>query len=183
MCWHDYLGLELGGLPARNHFDMDKEERLISGAPLIDLIRDVLGQGSSINLIAKGFSMAPFIKDGDVLTLAPLSISAPAFGDVVAFKSSKGNKLAIHRVIKAHKDRYLMKGDSCSEPDGYIPKDDVLGLLSRINRAGKRIAFGLGPEKTLIAFLSARSLLCPLLSLMNRGFTNNSRPGDGFQTI
>ena len=131
---------------------------------MMDLIRAVIGRGSSINLVATGWSMAPFIKHGDILTLSPLPARTPGLGDVVAFKFPQTDKMAIHRVIETHQDRYLLKGDYRSGPDCYILKTDILGIVSRIDRAGSKVSFGIGPGKALISYLSARNILYPLLS-------------------
>ncbi len=141
---------------------LDKEDWPIAPAPLMDLLQAVMGRGTSIELRAKGFSMDPFIKDGDVLTLSPLRTREPRLGEVVAFKLPEAGKISIHRVIHTKADSCLIKGDCCSEPDGFIPKTNILGLVNRIDRAGRRIRFGLGLERALIAFLSRRGMLWPL---------------------
>jgi len=141
---------------------LDKDECMIAQAPLLELIQEVLGRGSCMKLQAKGCSMNPFIKDGDVLTLSPMIAGAPKAGDVVAFKLPEDGKLAIHRVIKTSADLYLIKGDCCSEPDGHIFKKDILGLVCDIKRDGNTTKLGLGPEKILISFLSGNNLLWPL---------------------
>ena len=148
--------------------DTPAEDLRIAGAPMIDLIRDVIGRGASIKVIASGCSMAPFIKDGDILTLSPLPARAPECGDVVAFKFPQTDRMMIHRVIEVHRVRYLVKGDYLSGPDCLIAKSDILGLLSRVERAGSRVRIGIGPGKALISYLSARSVLFPLLSLAYR---------------
>jgi signal peptidase I len=138
---------------------LDNEECMIAQAPLMGLIQEVLGRGSCMKLQAKGYSMNPFIKEGDVLTLSPMIDGAPKVGDVVAFKLPEDGKLAIHRVIKSSADLYLIKGDCCSEPDGYIFEKDILGLVSGIERDGNTTRLGLGPEKILISFLSGKNML------------------------
>jgi hypothetical protein len=151
-------------------FNMNIEERTIATEPLLDMIQSVLGRGSSIQIMAKGRSMTPFIKDSDTLILLPAPAGSPGLGDVVAFKSTQDNKLAIHRVVKKLHNGYWIKGDSCSEPDGFIPQKDILGVVNRIERAGRRIKFGFGPERFLIAFLSARNILFPFVSYFYKGF-------------
>jgi len=136
--------------------DTPAEDLRIAGAPMIDLIRDVIGRGASIKVIASGCSMAP------------LPARAPECGDVVAFKFPQTDRMMIHRVIEVHRVRYLVKGDYLSGPDCLIAKSDILGLLSRVERAGSRVRIGIGPGKALISYLSARSVLFPLLSLAYR---------------
>jgi hypothetical protein len=162
---------------------LDKEERFIDGISLINLIQTALGRGASLPLQAKGCSMAPFIKDGDVLTLSPLPFHEPGFGDVIACKLPQGNKLVIHRVVKSHKDYCLIRGDYCSEPDGWIPKRNILGVVSRLDRDRNRVTFGIGPAKALIALLSATNLLYPFLSFLYRRLSRNCQQTSGYLAI
>ena len=150
-------------------FNPEKEEGLaLEGFPLIDLIQNVVSRGSSLRLRAKGCSMAPFIKDGDVLTLSPPVIRSLGIGDVVAFSFPQSGRLIIHRVIRAFGGDFLIRGDYCAEPDGVIPKQDILAVVSRVERNGRKVSLGLGTERAIIAFLSARAALFPLLSFLYR---------------
>jgi signal peptidase I len=127
-----------------------------------ELMTAVLDKGAPFRFRAAGFSMAPFIRDGDVITIAP----APArirFGEVVAFEDSPGGKLAVHRVVRISGDGYLTKGDNAAEPDARVPRPGVLGLVVRVEHRGKRVRFGLGIERAAIAFLSRYGWLIPVV--------------------
>jgi signal peptidase I len=128
----------------------------------------MLGKGMSVSFTAKGFSMAPFIKDGDVLTVVPLEGTSPVSGDVVAFFRPGTEKLTIHRVIGEEGDSYWMRGDNSLQADGFIPKTSILGRVKRVERNGKKVYLGLGLERFLIAFLNRRGLIYPLLSPIRR---------------
>jgi signal peptidase I len=136
-----------------------REECLMAQAPLRELLETVLGRGSCMEIRAKGYSMDPFIRDGDVLAVSPLPSGGLQPGDIIAFKLPAADKLAIHRVIGMSADSCLVRGDCCSEPDGYVLKENILGVVSRIERRGRRIRLGMGPEKALIAFLSSKNIL------------------------
>jgi hypothetical protein len=141
----------------------DDGELVLCGHALIDLLATVLDRGSSVGLKAKGNSMAPFVQNGDVLILSPGGISV---GDVVAFRVAQGDRIAVHRVVRKTGDRYLIRGDCCSEPDGRIAGADMLARVSRVERRGKEVTFGLGPERRILAFLSGRDFLYPILRLL-----------------
>jgi signal peptidase I len=143
-------------------------EMVFTESALLDLIRDLLRERNSVRYTARGFSMAPFIKDGDVLTIAPLNGSRPKRGDVVAFTPGRGSKLIIHRVIGKKGERYIIKGDSLGAVDGLFPEEDLLGKVKRVERRGKDIILGLGPEKFLLALLTRSRLLIPLLRGMQK---------------
>jgi len=129
----------------------------------VELLRAVLGKGVPFRFRAKGFSMHPFIKDGDVVTLSPLSARPPRVGNTVAFLYPESGKLAIHRVVGKAGNSFLIMGDGNPGPDGMIPAKNILGCVRKVERDGKRVYLGLGPERFLIAWLSRRRLLYPLL--------------------
>jgi len=127
------------------------------------LLKDVLGKGWPCRFQAKGHSMSPFIKDGDVVTISPLSGNSPGIGDVVAFIHPQNKRLIIHRVIRKGGDAYLLKGENASEADGLVKKENIFGVVRDVERGGKKAFLGLGPERFLIAFLTRKGLLLPLM--------------------
>jgi len=114
--------------------------------------------------------MSPFIKDGDVVTISPMSNASPGFGDVIAFIHPRTERLIIHRVVGKIGDAFLLKGESALEPDGLIKKENILGLVTKVERKGTRIFLGLGPERFLIALLTRTNLLLPVLRPVWRVF-------------
>ncbi|MDD2751749.1 MAG: S24/S26 family peptidase [Candidatus Omnitrophica bacterium] len=138
------------------------EELFLSGKALAELMLATLEKKAFFRFQVKGFSMSPFIRDGDVVTISPLSCAKSVFGKAVAFIHPCAEKLIIHRVIRDLPGHYLIKGDSLFWPDGFIPKKNLLGFVSKIERNGKKIRLGLGKEQFLIVFLSRERIL-PLL--------------------
>lgn len=109
-------------------------------APLImELIEAVHEKGASFRFPAKGHSMAPAIRDGDVITIAPLVDVVPRRGDVLAFRHPERPQLLVHRVLHTHArdKRYFIKGDNCPIADGWVPAENVLGLITKVERNGK----------------------------------------------
>jgi len=135
----------------------------LSGRALVELLDAVLQKGMDARFQAKGFSMAPFIKNEDVVTLSPLQNSFPGVGDVIAFVLHGTDKLCVHRVVGKEGNLYVTKGDSSSEADESVPIENILGFVRRVERNGKEVFLGLGPERYLIAFLGGRGLLLPLI--------------------
>ena len=143
----------------------------LSGSEVLpELIKEVLSKGVECRLQAKGYSMSPFIKDSDVVTISPIVDSSPGFGDVIAFIHPRAEKLMIHRVVGKIGDAFLLKGESALEPDGLIKKENILGLVTKVERKGKKVFFGLGPERFLIALLTRTNLLLPVLRPVWRVF-------------
>jgi signal peptidase I len=134
----------------------------LSGQLLKELLKSALDKGASFRFRSRGFSMSPFIKDGDVVTVTPLWAATPGLGDVVVFTHPRTGKLVIHRVVGKRPDSYLIKGDNFLEGDGFVPKANILGHVAGVERDGNEVFLSLGLERFLIAFLTRRGLL-PLL--------------------
>ena len=137
---------------------------------LPELVKEVLSKGAECRLQVKGYSMSPFIKDGDMITISPVFGSLPRLGDVIAFIHPKTDKLIIHRVVRKIGDACLVKGENALEPDGLIERNHMIGIITRVERKGKKVFFGLGPERFLIAMLTRKNLLLPILRPVWRVF-------------
>jgi hypothetical protein len=135
----------------------------LSGPGLLEFIEAVLAKGAQFRFRARGFSMHPFIQDGDVITVLPLDGHAPKPGEVVAFCHPQTQKLVVHRVLAAFAEGCVIRGDSASEADGFISLENVLGTVGRVEREGRQVRLGLGPERRLIAWLSRHNLLQPFI--------------------
>ena len=134
---------------------MRKSGLSLSGKALIELMQAVHAKGLPFRFNAGGHSMAPFIKDGDVICISPLASRAPGRGDVVAFIHPETKLLCVHRVQSVNRDRFLIQGDNMPEkPDGMIPREAIVGRVTGVERAGRRVRLGLGPERLLLALLS-----------------------------
>jgi len=136
----------------------DQAQLAMPNAAFAELMTAVLDKGTPFRFQATGFSMTPFIRSGDVITIAP----TPArirFGDVVAFESPSGGKLVVHRVVRVSRDGYIIKGDNSPEADADVPGSRILGRVARVERRGKRVRLGSGIERVAVAFLSRRGWL------------------------
>jgi signal peptidase I len=148
-------------------------------AAFADLMKAVLAKGAPFRFEAGGFSMSPFIRHGDIITIAP-SPSRFRRGEVVAFMSPETGKLTVHRILRLSPRRgYLIKGDNTPAPDGRVVHSVIIGRVIRVEHRGKRVRIGLGPERALIALLSRIGLLPPLVRVLwrlSRLFLRRSRP-------
>lgn len=138
---------------------------MLDGEARADILRATFAKRASLRLQVKGFSMSPFVRNGDVATLAPLSGEEIGIGRVIAFLRVCDKKLVIHRLIRVRQDpeaRYVPKGDNVPSPDDPISRADMLATVEKVERGGRVVSFGLGPERRLIAFLSGMNLFCTL---------------------
>jgi hypothetical protein len=132
----------------------------LSGKALIELMLAVHTKGLPIRFKAGGHSMTPFIRDGDVVLVHPLTSLAPTLGDVVAFIHPETKMLRIHRVLSVSGAGCLIQGDNMAEkPDGLVPGGAILGKVTRLERDGREVRLGLGPERILLALLSRLGML------------------------
>jgi signal peptidase I len=134
-------------------------EHTIANADFAALMESVLSQGKPFRFRSSGFSMSPFIKDGDVITLVnPLGRPLRP-GTVIAFIQPPSGSLAVHRIVVQRDDRYLLKGDNNREFDGWVTPANVIGIVNRVERNGKSVHFGEGQIRWLIVWLSKYNIL------------------------
>ncbi|HNW61079.1 MAG TPA: S24/S26 family peptidase [bacterium] len=145
----------------------DPAPQILPNHGFADLMTAVLEKGKPFRFQAAGASMAPFIRNGDVITIAPV-VGRISIGEVLAFRRPDGGKLAVHRVVARSRQGLLLKGDNSCQSDGWVTPDSILGRVSRIEHRGHQVRIGLGPERHIIAWLSRRALLRPLLVPVSR---------------
>ena len=133
----------------------------LSGSGLRDLLLAVLERDMSFRFTAKGLSMSPFIRDGDVITVSPFSDRKPGLGDVMAVIHPGTNRLVVHRGLRQKGDVWQLCGDNVLTSDGWVPPDNIIGRVNRIERNGRQLRLGMGPERVLIAFLKRKSQSVP----------------------
>jgi hypothetical protein len=130
---------------------------------LYELMKAVNDKGLPFRFMAGGLSMSPFIKEGDVITISPISPKGPRLGDVVPVFFPDTGRLLIHRVV-ARRGRFcLIRGDNTLEPDGIVPATGISSRVVEVSRDGVRRSLGLGSDRIIVALLSRWNLLTPLL--------------------
>ena len=141
----------------------------------------VLEKGKSFRFRARGTSMRPFIRDGDTLTIAPLATGRPRRGEaVVVFRPSEIRPcLLVHRIVGVHERGFAIQGDAADCEPESIPPEAIVGRVVRVERGGKDIRLGLGPERQLLAWMSRTRILWtviwPLWNLVGRVFGRRAR--------
>lgn len=107
-------------------------------APVImELIEAVHERGAAFRFQAAGHSMTPAIRDNDVIIVSPLGETVPRRGDVIAFRHPERPQMLVHRVLHAEGRKFFVKGDNCPMADGWVPLENVLGLVTGVDRAGR----------------------------------------------
>ncbi len=150
-------------------------------ADLLELSKDIFRKGKSARFKAKGWSMRPFIRDGDFIVVSPIENSSIKPGDVVFYLTTK-NKVIVHRVIKKYKKdkdsriTMLIKGDATFSSPEKVEMQNVLGKVVEVERNGqkKRLDTKFYPIKGLLfAGISPFSRWTyPFLSKIKKYFNN-----------
>ena len=137
-----------------------REALPLSGPDLLALMQSVFAAGAVFRFQARGQSMLPFIQDGDLVTVAPSGQAPPKLGRVAAFIQPATGQLVLHRIIARRGTSFLIQGDhAAGQADGWVEAAAVLGCLVGVERHGRRMLLGLGPERSLLAWLSRRGWL------------------------
>jgi len=132
------------------------------------IAQDVLGRGRILRFKAKGGSMSPSIRSGDVVEVVPFK-GKINFGDIILYHSSYGNSI-IHRVIQRKKEGIITKGDSSFSSDQPLLSKQVLCRVAAVEKNGWRIILDTPTGAFLNIFLATISpfsfLIYPSLRFM-----------------
>ena len=123
-----------------------------------EVLRTALAKGASLRFAASGSSMDPFIKDGDVVTVAPLPARLVP-GDIVAAVSPANGLVIVHRIVSLNEGEARLKGDNLPAADGTAAGAALLGRVTRVERSGRPVVLGSERGSGLIACLSRWNLL------------------------
>ena len=131
---------------------------------MIDLVKAVHEKGADFRFKARGFSMTPFIRHGDVITITSLAVRPPEVGMIVAFTHPCNRRLIVHRIVVRRDEAYLIKGDNAFAPDGWVGRAQIFGYVGNVERHGRPVWFsGGGFSGRMIACLSRWTQAIPAL--------------------
>jgi len=100
-----------------------------------DLAGPFLQRGNTLRLRARGGSMLPFLRDGDVLEIRPVASVEVRVGDVICYEPSPG-ALCLHRVVARDGRGFVTRGDALTQVE-VVPAASVLGRVSAVERHGR----------------------------------------------
>lgn len=88
-----------------------------------------------VTICLEGDSMRPLIRRGkDRVTIMPLSRPLKK-GDIVLFRGGP-NRYVVHRVRCMKDDRVQTMGDNCYRPDPWMPVENIIGIVVKMERSG-----------------------------------------------
>ncbi len=151
--------------PLPSSFVLPGGELHLSNPGQLELLRGMVERGVPLRTTVRGSSMSPFIRDEDVLTIAPMHARALRVGEVVAFVQPDTGRLAIHRIIARMGADWLVRGDNCLAADGVVARESIIGRVTRVERQGRVVRFGLGGEMRVLAWLVRGEVLLHIVAL------------------
>jgi signal peptidase I len=112
------------------------------GPDFEELAVDLLKSGHRLRFRARGSSMHPLVRDGDILVVRPVNQDEMKVGDVVLYRAA-GAGIVAHRIVEKHTRRgqgfLVVRGDATGRPDPQVLWSQVLGRVASIERRGRTI--------------------------------------------
>jgi len=105
-----------------------------AGLAVNELAVEMLRRGGRLRIKARGTSMMPFIRDGDIVVVATAETTDIAVGDVICYDASP-RSIVLHRVIARAGDRFVAKGDALGSRE-LVPFPQLLGKAIGLERQG-----------------------------------------------
>jgi uncharacterized repeat protein (TIGR01451 family) len=120
-----------------------------------ELACQLLQGGAAVRFQARGASMSPAIRDGEVIEITPVIVSKLRKDDIVLTKTKDGFRL--HRIAVADpiQDRFITRGDCGQQDDSPVSGSQILGV-ARV----KEVRIGRSVVKARFRGVSGRVLRC-----------------------
>jgi hypothetical protein len=104
------------------------------------VIEEALTAGTVVRFRAEGTSMCPTIRDGEIISVAAVSIDEIVRGDVLLCRHAA--RVLAHRVVGVTmrgRDRFFeLRGDAKAACDASVGADAVVGRVVAVGRSGRR---------------------------------------------
>ena len=130
------------------------------------LAQAILDEGLTLRFRAKGMSMHPFVRNGDLLHVRAVAPDQVRVGDLVMFRSACSN-VVVHRVLRRTKLQgtiaFVIKGDRGEFPDGIFPAEKILGRVIARERNGVQIDLTTPARRLVKAGIAWLSPVWPIL--------------------
>ena len=115
---------------------------ILTPQQLLELSTELFARGLSVRFRAPGWSMRPTIRDGEIITVAPIEASEVKKGDIILYRINEG--VIAHRVVGIEKggraeDRFILRGDAARDCDEPVGSHQVLGRVVLVERQGRHV--------------------------------------------
>lgn len=111
----------------------------IAARPMAEWLTDMLRDGLRVRVALSGNSMAPTLREGDIVVIRPRAERPPRIGDLAVLRPEP-HRLLVHRLIGRDKQAgvWFSRGDACFDPDPPCSASDVLGIVESREHNGRR---------------------------------------------
>jgi len=138
-----------------------------------ELTKDLLARGACLRFQARGGSMYPLIRDGDILEVQPIEVGKVRVGDVIFFRGHRGNMLA-HRLVRMTQAEngeptLIAKGDTASQFDQPVRPEQLFGKVTSIERRGTGVELDSGLIKLMGLLWAKVPFISFVYSFLRRG--------------
>ncbi len=120
-----------------------------------ELAQELLAGGSGIRFQARGASMSPVIRDGEIVHVRPAVSADLCRGDLVLIKVE--GRLCLHRLVvaDAERDVFITRGDCGLQDDPAVSGEEVLGVAE-----AKEVRVGRGMVRAKLKGVRGRMAQC-----------------------
>jgi uncharacterized repeat protein (TIGR01451 family) len=120
-----------------------------------ELAQELLAGGSGIRFQARGASMSPAIRDGEIVYVKPAVAGDLCRGDLVLIKVE--GRLCLHRLVvaDAERDVFITRGDCGLQDDPAVSGEEVLGVAE-----AKEVRVGRGIVRAKLKGVRGRMVRC-----------------------
>lgn len=103
----------------------------------VDMLRTVIDEGRDVTMLISGGSMAPFLVNQRDSIMFGKPDRALKRGDMVFYQRDTG-QYVMHRIYKVNGDEtYDIVGDNQTEIERGVRRDQIFGLVKKVQRKGK----------------------------------------------
>ena len=137
-------------------------------------IEALLKNDCPVEFPIQGWSMYPFLHDGDLVTIDPFIEQLPTTNDVILYRRAN-RLLVLHRVIKSTPEGIYCRGDNQIIDEGPIQRSQILGIL-RCYRRNNRTVYTSGVlYKSLSTIWRKTVKIHPYITKVHHLLQKNSR--------
>jgi len=112
----------------------------------LEASHELLREGYGVRFCAGGRSMFPTIRDGEMITVAPVTSADVKLNDIVLyhFQTHVRQGVMAHRVVRIERTacgalQFILRGDAMAQCDAPVAATDILGRVIAVERDGRLI--------------------------------------------
>ena len=104
------------------------------------ITRELLRSGNGIRFQARGASMSPAIRDGEIVHVKSVAPAELRKGEIVLVKGEMGFRLHRLVVADAEQDVFITRGDCGQQNDPAVSREEIVGVaVAKEVRVGRRM--------------------------------------------